>query len=71
MSANEPRSFSLALKQSLFDADPACKLCGQRIHDLDDAEVDHVVHYWRGGATIGKNARLAHRYCNRVRAGQD
>lgn len=65
-----PRTFSLALKQSLYEADPTCQMCGQRIHDLDDAEVDHIEHYWRGGKTIPENARLAHRYCNRARGGR-
>ena len=67
----EPRNFSLELKQKLYDDNPTCKLCGQRIHDIDDAEVDHIKHYWRGGKTIEKNARLTHRYCNRVRGGRD
>lgn len=60
----EPRLFSLQLKQQLFDRDPTCKQCGQRIHLLDDAHVDHVDPYWRGGHTIPENAQLLHRYCN-------
>lgn len=67
--SNEPRGFTLELKTKLFELNPTCKLCGQRIHDLDDAEVDHVRHYWRGGNTIPENARLAHRFCNRSRGG--
>lgn len=66
----EPRSFSLALKEQLYSADPTCQLCGQRIHDLDDSEIDHIQHYWRGGKTIPQNARLTHRYCNRARGGR-
>lgn len=67
----EPRSFSLALKQQLYENDPTCNICGQKIHGLDDAEVDHIQHYWRGGKTIAENARLAHRYCNRARGGRE
>lgn len=67
----EPRTFSLAIKERLFKSDPTCKICGQKIHDVDDAEVDHTKHYWRGGKTIPKNARLVHRYCNRARGGRD
>jgi hypothetical protein len=37
---------------------------------VDDTEVDHIEHYWRGGKTIPENARLTHRYCNRVRGGR-
>ena len=69
LSAVEPRSFSLALKTKLFNNDSTCQLCNQRIHDVDDAEVDHIRHYWRGGKTIPENARLSHRYCNRKRGG--
>lgn len=66
----EPRNFSRKLKEELFHQDPTCQICSQCIHDLDDAEVDHIQHYWRGGKTIPENARLTHRYCNRVRGGK-
>ncbi|MFZ5721691.1 MAG: HNH endonuclease signature motif containing protein [Pseudomonadota bacterium] len=69
--AHEPRLFSRALKVRLFNAEPSFALCGQYIQDINDAEVDHVTHYWRGGATIPENARLTHRYCNRRRGGRD
>jgi hypothetical protein len=65
----QQRTFSLALKQKLLDADPTCALCQQKIHDIDDAHVHHVEHYWRGGKTIPGNAALAHRYCNLVEGG--
>lgn len=71
VSDKEPRNFSLSLKQQLYSEDPTCRICGQRIHELDDAEVDHIEHYWRGGKTIPENARLSHRYCNRARGGRD
>lgn len=67
----EKRCFSLELKEGLWKSNKACKLCGQRIHELDDAEVDHIQHYWRGGKTIPSNARLVHRYCNRKRGGRE
>lgn len=67
---SDPRTFSQKLKQALFDSDPTCAICDQRIHTLDDAEVDHIVHYWRGGQTVPENARLTHRYCNRARGGR-
>jgi hypothetical protein len=62
-----PRCFSPTLKESLYKADPTCKLCGQHITELDDAAVDHIQMYWLGGATIDENARLTHRYCNWAR----
>ena len=67
----EERNFSISLKEQLFNANPTCAICGQRIHTVDDSEVDHVEFYWRGGKTIPSNARLVHRYCNRKRGGRD
>jgi len=67
----QPRCFSRALKQELFDKDPTCQICHQTIQQLDDAAVDHVEQYWRGGKTIPENARLAHRYCNCARPRSD
>lgn len=69
----EERNFTLSLKEQLFNANPTCAIstCNQRIHTLDDAEVDHIEFYWKGGKTIPSNARLVHRYCNRARGGRD
>jgi len=64
---HEPRGFSLQRKAALFQRCQTCALCHQRIEELDDAEVDPVEEYWRGGRTIPENARLAHRFCNRSR----
>jgi hypothetical protein len=67
----EPRTFSLQYKKQLWESNPTCAICGQKIHIVDDAEVDHVKEYWRGGKTISSNARLTHRYCNRSRPRDD
>jgi hypothetical protein len=67
----QPRCFSQALKQELFDHNPTCGLCNQTIQQVDDAAVDHIEQYWRGGKTIPENARLAHRYCNCARPRAD
>lgn len=69
--AGETRAFSRQLKADLHAANPSCAICHQHIHGPDDAEVDHVVHYWRGGPTIPANARLTHRFCNRQRGGRE
>jgi hypothetical protein len=63
----EARLFSHALKERLYKQNKACKECGQKIMDIDDAQVDHKEQYWRGGHTIPKNARLLHRFCNLAR----
>jgi hypothetical protein len=67
----QPRLFTRALKQSLFDADATCAICGHAIQTLDDSHVDHVKQYWTGGETIPENARLTHRYCNMSRPRSD
>jgi len=68
MPETEPRTFSLQYKKQLWEANPTCSICGQKIQIVDDAEVDHIEHYWRGGKTIPSNARLTHRFCNRSRS---
>lgn len=68
---SEGRNFSASLKEQLYGSNPACAICGQRIHTVDDSEVDHIEFYWHGGKTIPSNARLVHRYCNRARGGRD
>jgi hypothetical protein len=67
----EPRAFSRSFKEQLWRANSTCTICGQKIQLPDDAEVDHIDFYWRGGRTIPSNARLTHRYCNRARGGRD
>lgn len=68
--AGTARSFSRKLKKEFFDQDATCSICGNQIKLLDDAVIDHVAHYWRGGKTLPENARLAHRFCNLERGGQ-
>jgi uncharacterized protein DUF262/HNH endonuclease len=63
----EPRCFSRQLKESMFNKDPTCAICAQRIAEIDDAALDHIEQYWVGGKTIPENARLTHRYCNCAR----
>lgn len=68
--SKQPRSFSAALKRSLWEKDRTCELCGQEVVTPEDAEADHITCYWRGGKTIPANARLTHRFCNRHRGGR-
>lgn len=71
MAIKEPRCFSLELKQQLFESNPTCTICDQKIHSFDDSAVDHIDQYWIGGKTIPENARLTHRYCNWARPRKD
>lgn len=67
---NEPRAFSYSLKEQLWKEDNTCQICLQKISSIDDAEIDHIICYWKGGKTIPENARLTHRFCNRSRGGR-
>jgi hypothetical protein len=67
----QPRCFTRELKKQMFDANSTCAICGQAISEVDDAAVDHIEQYWRGGQTIPENARLTHRYCNMARSRND
>ncbi|NDK08364.1 DUF262 domain-containing protein [Candidatus Gracilibacteria bacterium] len=61
----ENRIFSYNIKKSLFELDKTCKICGQQIISIDDAEIDHILPFSKGGKTDISNAQLTHRYCNR------
>ena len=68
--SGEIRAFSRKLKVKLHADDPTCAICCQYIQSPEDAEIDHIKHYWRGGGTLPENARLTHRHCNRNRGGR-
>jgi len=63
----QDRTFTYAIKKDLFESDPTCKICKQQILTIDDAEVDHILAYSKGGETNSSNAQISHRYCNRVK----
>jgi hypothetical protein len=67
----EPRLFNWELKKQLYEQNPICAICGNKIMLIDDAQLDHVEHYWKGGKTIPSNARLVHSYCNKKRGKKD
>lgn len=71
MPKTEPRTFSWELKKQLYEQNSVCAICGNRIMVIDDATIDHIEHYWRGGETVPSNARLVHRYCNLKRGGRN
>lgn len=58
------RTFSKNLKKEMFEADPTCSLCGNKISLIDDAALDHDIRYWIGGKTVPENAKLCHIICN-------
>jgi 5-methylcytosine-specific restriction endonuclease McrA len=63
----EPRFFSLAMRQKMYETNPICALCGNKIHALEDCAVDHITPYIRGGTTTPENGQLTHRSCNAIK----
>ncbi|RYU83822.1 GmrSD restriction endonuclease domain-containing protein [Hymenobacter persicinus] len=61
------RTFSPQLKEKLFKESPVCAISGQQILAIEDAEVDHIVPYSKGGPTTAENAQLVLRYFNRAK----
>lgn len=59
------RLFTKIDKEKLWHDHYICSYCNQEILSIDDAEVDHVIPYSKGGSTIIENAQLLHRHCNR------
>ena len=63
----QKRIFPFSIKQELFNTNPYCAISNQRILAIEDAEVDHIVPYSKGGKTEIKNAQLVMRYFNRAK----
>lgn len=61
----ETRIFPYSIKKTLFYENPTCRICGQQILEIDDAETDHILPFSEGGKTTIDNAQITHRYCNR------
>ena len=67
----QKRTFPFSIKQELFDKNPYCAISNQRILAIEDAEVDHIVPYSKGGKTEIENAQLVLRYFNRAKSNND
>lgn len=61
----QQRTFSYEIKKKLFDEKPFCAISGQKILAIEDAEVDHVIPFSKGGKTELDNAQLVLRHFNR------
>ena len=61
----EARFFTQVEKEKLWKEGCICSYCNQRILSIEDAEVDHVLAFSKGGKTTLDNAQLLHRHCNR------
>ena len=67
----DKRNFEYELKKELFEECNRCVICGNEILSIDDAELDHIVSFSRGGRTNRDNVQLTHRYCNRHKSNTD
>lgn len=63
----QKRTFTFSVKQTLFKQNPVCAISGQQILAIEDAEVDHIIPYSKGGTTTIDNAQLVLRYFNRAK----
>ncbi len=61
------RNFPYSIKEELFNEKPYCAISNQRILKIEDAEVDHIIPYSKGGKTEKANAQLVLRYFNRAK----
>lgn len=64
----EKRTFSYQIKKELFDKNPVCAISNQQILAIEDAEVDHITPFSKGGETKVENAQLVLRYFNRAKS---
>ncbi len=62
----ETRTFDPALKLPLAEKQNyICPLCKNKIVDIEQCEIDHILPYSLGGKTTFENAQLVHVICNR------
>ena len=56
------RLYSKSTKEELWYEGYVCPYCNQQILSIDDAEVDHIIPFSKGGNTVIENAQLLHRH---------
>lgn len=60
------RIFPKEWRQRLFDKQEGiCGICNQKMLDISNTEIDHIIPFSQGGDTILNNAQLTHLHCNR------
>ena len=65
------RIYPKETKEELWHEGYICSYCGNRILNIDDAEVDHIEAFVSGGETDKENGQLLHRHCNREKYAND
>ena len=65
---DQRRFFDEALRQKFWRKyQHICQICGSEIRRYQDATLDHIAPWARGGRTEENNAQLAHKRCNRIK----
>ena len=65
------RIYPKETKEELWHEGYICSYCGNRILNIDDAEVDHIEAFVSGGEPDKENGQLLHRHCNREKYAND
>ena len=53
-----------ALRNKLFKESPICGICGGKIKQVGNANIDHIIPKAKGGTNAKSNLQLAHIQCN-------
>ena len=69
--SGDSRVFSEDVKKELFHDGYVCSWCKNIILSIDDAEVDHIIPFSKGGKTDITNAQLLHKHCNREKSNKE
>lgn len=63
------RTFSEREKRAAYERQKGiCPICGER-HDYGEMEGDHIVPWWKGGATTPDNLQMLCKRCNATKGG--
>lgn len=65
---DDKRLFSYEDKIKMFDNDNICAICKNKIEDINDSNIDHIIPWSKGGKTILSNAQLTHEFCNKSKS---
>jgi 5-methylcytosine-specific restriction endonuclease McrA len=67
---DKTRLFGDTLKQKFWRKGHICQICGKEIRRYQDATLDHIEPWAKGGKTVESNAQLAHKKCNHIKRDQ-
>lgn len=68
---DEKRTFSYKQKEEFFKKNNICSICNNVIDSIDDANVDHIIPWSKGGKTTLDNAQITHEFCNKSKGNKE